>query len=334
MPRRYSRRYVGRASATLARNRRTRTRYAPGNPSRKSWAIRDQTRGPLTTERDFTTDYSKRRPSPRARRNIKRKRTWTRKVVKAVREATLGSQHIIRRSYAPNFTTPVSTKGTFSFTMYGLNGDANTSVNTNNDVGSILFNGSPTEWNDWESPIATSTNQKLHSYHATLEFSMSNTGTNDAWVEVYHIRARRRVDFTLASPDAIYQRGFLKQGTAYEPDTGTSVGTPLLPSDLGVTPFQNAMFCRTFQITKRQKFKLAVGAEISFTIHDARPRTFAIGSTKPYTMDSSTSGILVQQYGVSTNTAEAAAVTTTLQCIRRYRMKMAEDDNPTDARVT
>lgn len=289
---------------------------------------------PLTGHHDFKTDYVKKRPSRRTRRNIKRKTQWRKSIIKTVRESTVGSSHVIRRSFQGSITSAVDASNSFSYMMYGLNGESNTNINTTNDIGATLFAGAGTAWTNWNSTTLTAVDHKLYSQHASLEFNMSNTGTTDLWAEVYYIRARRRVEAVWLSPNTIFNQGFLKQGVTIEPDTINVIGTELVPTELGVTPFQNALFTRNFLITKRQKFRIPVGDEISFVLNDRRSRTFSIQSSKPYAWDKSTTGIFVQFYGVSTNANAAAAAQVATTCTRRYRMKFMDNDNANDARVS
>lgn len=305
----------------------SRTRTATTTQQRTSSA-------PLTGEHDFKTDYVKKRPSRKARRQQQKKRSWAKSVIKTVREANVGSSHVIRRSFQGSISSAVDTSQSFSYMMYGLNGDNNTSINTNNDIGATLFAAAGAAWTNWNTLASPSIDHKLYSHHSSLEFNMVNTGTSDAWVEVYYIRARKRTEAAWLSPNYVFNQGFLKQSISGDPDTGTPIGTELVPTELGVTPFQNALFCRNFLITKRQKYRVPVAGEISFVLNDRRPRSFSIQSTKPYAWDRSTTGIFVQFYGVSTNLNAAAATQVATTCTRRYRMKFIENDNATDARVT
>lgn len=290
---------------------------------------------PLTGHYDYKTDYRKRRLTRRRRRVIRRRRKWTRRVVKAIRENAIGSSHIIRRSFAPDVAAAAASSASVSWMMYGLNGANDPNLNTTNDIGQSMFEATGPDWTNWESTTVSSVNHKIHSYHATMEFTMVNTGVNDALVEVYYIRARRREAAAWLSPNNVFNQGFLKQKETREPDTGRQVGTELTPTELGVTPFQNALFCRMFNIYKRQKFRVPVGGEISFVMHDRRPRTFTLGGTKPFAWDRGASGVFVQFQGVATGGGVPSPATPALMSFnvtRRYRFKFARDDTATDGR--
>ncbi|QGF19354.1 capsid protein [Antarctic virus CAA_003_54] len=312
-------------------------RYAKSRTRTQTNTRRSSESEPITGQYDFKTDYRKRSLSGRARRVVKRKRAWDKKVVKTVREHTLGSAHVIRRSFQPNIGTGAGLSTSFSYLLYGLNGDSNADVNTTNDIGSILAAADPFAWANWSSTTLNSIDQKLYSYHATMEVNIVNTGTTDAWVEIYYIRARKRTETAWQSPNFTYNQGFIKQSTTSEPDIGATFGTPLVGTELGVTPFQNALFCRNWLITKRQKFRIPASGEISFVHNDRRYRTFSIGQTRPFAWDRSTSGVFVQFYGVATGGGvpdAAAPCSLTTNVTRRYRMKFAPSDNATDTRVS
>lgn len=289
---------------------------------------------PLTGEHDVKTDYRKRRYSKRRRRVMRRRRKWRKRIVRVVRERTLGTSHIIRHSFAAGVGSNADQSRSVSYTMYGLNGEINPNVNTTNDIGQSLFEASNADWNNWSSTTLSAVNHKVYSYHATLELTMHNTSTTtDALVEVYYIRARRRVESFWSSPNNMYEKGFNRQGPVKEPDTGAQIGAQLSSTGLGVTPFQNALFCRNWNIYKRQKYRIPAGGEASFILTDRRYRVFSVEGTKPYAWDKSTSGVLIQFQGVSTAgefPSPAAPTELTFNVTRRYRFKLARDDTPGD----
>lgn len=320
---------VGRALGTAARNRfkgmgsRTRTSDESGNSA------------PLTGHYDYKTDYRKRRLTRRRRRVFRRRRRWRNRIVRTVREATIGSSHILRRSFQPDVTSPNAGSASVAYTMYGLNGTNNPNVNTNNDIGQSMYEMDSSSWSDWESSTLSAENHRVHALHGTMEVTMVNSGTQDALVEVYHIRARRRVEATMGDPNRLYNIGFEKQGPTIEPDSGAQVGAELTPTELGVTPFQNSLFCRHFNIYKRQKFRIPVGGEVSFVKTDRRRRTYTLGGVKPFAWDRNTIGVLVQFQGVAAGGGApnpAVEAKLTFSVIRRYRFKFTRDDLPTDGR--
>lgn len=320
---------VNRALRTAARSRfkgvgsRTTTSDEPGSSA------------PLTGHYDYKTDYRKRRLTRRRRRVFRRRRRWRNRIIRTVRESTIGSSHILRRSFQPDVTSAAGSSASVSYTMYGLNGTADPALNTNNDIGLSFYQMDTTSWSNWESSTLSAVNNRLHALHGTMEVTMVNTGENDALVEVYYIRARRRVEAAMLNPNHLYNIGFNKQGPTKEPDTGAQIGTELVPTELGVTPFQNSLFCRHFQIYKRQKFRIPVGGEVSFVKTDRRRRTYTLSGVKPFAWDRNTSGVLVQFQGVaSAGMVETPATPAkiTFSVVRRYRFKFTRDDLPTDGR--
>lgn len=320
---------VNRALRTAARSRfkgvgsRTTTSDEPGSSA------------PLTGHYDYKTDYRKRRLTRRRRRVFRRRRRWRNRIVRTVRESTIGSSHILRRSFYPDVTSPNGSSASVAWTMYGLNGTNNPNQNTNNDIGQTMYEMDSPSWTDWESSTLSAENHRLHALHGTMEVTIVNTGTQDALVEVYHIRARRRVESSMQNPNHLYNIGFNKQGPTYEPDGTGQVGAELTPTELGVTPFQNSLFCRHFNIYQRQKFRIPVGGEVSFVKTDRRRRTYTLGGVKPFAWDRNTSGVLVQFQGVAAGGGvpnPAVEARLTFSVIRRYRFKFTRDDLPTDGR--
>lgn len=292
------------------------------------------TSAPLTGHQDFKTDYRKRRLSKRKRRVFARRRKWARKVVNTVRNATVGSTHVVRRSHT-NAGTLVNQTGNLSFGMYGLNGNPNPDGPCN-DIGVFMQDAvGPTKWSQWESASLTSVDNKIHSLHATMEFTMHNLSTVDIIAEVYYIRARKRINGIYWNPSYIYNMGFLKQEKALDPDEGTSPGfAELASTDVGVTPFQNALFCRHFKIFKRQKYRVPVGGEVSFTMTDRRRRIFTMANTKPFALGPEYSGVLVQWQGVPDVLDQAPATSNIVFTTqRRYRFKLQANDEVRDTRI-
>lgn len=292
---------------------------------------------PLTGYSDYKVDYKKRKLTRRSKRVIFRKRKWTRKVVRAVRESTTGSAHVVRSSFAPGRESPANGSAWFSATIYGLNGTNDPNINCCNDLGQAFFNADSTAWTNWDSngPVLDSRSQRIEAFHATMEFTMLNTGANDVLAEVYFIRARKRTERYYTDPSYVYETGFSKQDTTREPDSNTLMGSALAASQMGVTPFQNSLFCRTFNIIKRVKHRIQAGGEVSFIHRDARTRWFTLKDTKAYSMSNATSGVLVQFQGVpvaggAPSAAAPAQLTFTVQ--RRYRFKFLSGEMSTDAR--
>jgi len=329
---------AARIAGQLARRAMSNKRRRTGNPERTQ--MRADT-GPLTAQHDYKTDYRKRRVSSRQKRVRRRRGKFNRKIVNVVRNANIGSSHIIRRSLA-NLTTATNLSNAVSYGMYGLNGTSTDTFNSTADIREIFREISET---DWTNAINGSTSQqhRIYSMHATMEITVRNTGSNDALIECYYIRGKRRSPI-LTSPTLIYSNGFAKAGIAYDPNQNPTLVNPapsaatfdakLAFSDVGVTPFQCPWFVQHYNIYKRQKFTLTAGGEFSFIMHDRRPRTFKMDTASTASTDRSYHGVLFQQFGLpSADGVETYALPTavTYSSIRRYRLKMFQHNLPKTA---
>ena len=107
-------------------------RYAASR-TRSSIRPRSQNTEPLTGQFDYKTDYRKRRLGKRARYQVKRRRKWNRKVVNVVRNANVGTTHIIRRALC-QLESPTNTSNSVSFGLYGLNGATGDTFNPTADI--------------------------------------------------------------------------------------------------------------------------------------------------------------------------------------------------------
>jgi hypothetical protein len=155
-----------------------------------------------------------------------------------------------------------------------------------------------------------------------MEMTIRNVGTeNDAIIEAYFIRGTRPLESAWLSPTDCYGRGFYRQPRAEDPDTGATYDAPLSFKQIGVTPFQNQIFSRHYNIYKRQKFRLPPGNEINFVIHNGRPTAFATSDTYNYASDRRYHGVLFQQQGSPDASTTAQTTQVTYLSVRRYRCK-------------
>lgn len=290
---------------------------------------------PLTGQFDYKTDYSRRRKSKRQRRRSYRRSKRRRRLLNIVKTSAIAPVHLVRRSMF-GLTTATQKSDAVSYGMYGLNGTANDTFNTCDDIASIFKQMDKFSWDNALAPNVPTNNHKLWFMHATLEFTIRNTGNQDALIEAYFIRGRRSVDLVWGNPTNLYSGGFRRQNLARDPNT--PAGTferELAFTDIGVTPFQNSLFCKSYNIYKRQKFRIPPGGEINFVVSDRRPRTFTMVSSYPVVTDRRYHGVLFQQQGSpdATSGAETVALPTTVTYLatRRYRFKMIRDSLVTDA---
>jgi len=290
---------------------------------------------PLTGQFDYKTDYSKRRKSRRQRRIGRRRYKQKRRIINTVKNSTVAPVHLVRRSMF-QLTSATQQSNAVCYGLYGINGVSNDSFNTTDDVASIFKQMDPTGWADANDPLDHSRNQKVWFLHGTLEMTIRNTGNQDALIEAYYIRGRKSVNAAWGSPTDLYSAGFRKQNLAKNPEEPrTTFERHLEVTDVGVTPFQNALFCQSYNIYKRQKFRIPPGGEINFVITDRRSRTFSMVPSQRIATDKRYHGVLFQQQGSPDASAEPATVAlptaVTYLATRRYRFKMLRDALATDA---
>jgi len=307
-------------------------RYRSGARKAEPRRATAQNTEPLTGQFDYKTDYRKRRLSRRVIRKVKKRRRWNRKVVNTVRNANVGSTHIIRRALC-GLTADTNTSNSVCFGMYGLNGTSTDVFNPTADIAEIFKEIDITAFNNSTNPSVALPLHKIYSMHCTMELTARNTGNADAIIEVYFIRGTRRSPPNL-NPVSIYADGFTKAQLASDPNTGNSFDAKLTFSTVGTTPFQSPLFCQHYRIYKRQKFRVPQGNEINIVLHDNKPRTYRMDQVFTASTDRSYHGVLIQQQGPpSAAGAETYALPTavTYSSIRRYRLKMFRDNLPKTA---
>lgn len=318
---------VARVAAQLAR------RYRRSRASARPTSNTGATSAPLTGQFDYKTDYAKRRYGRGARRRMRFKRRRRNRLLRTVKYSAIAPTHLVRRSL-----TQLNTDNTLSnavgYGLYGINGTSNDTFNSTDDVASIFREMDPVSWTNANNPLVTSLNHRIWFMHGTLEVTVRNTGIYDALVEGYYIRGRRQVNAAWGSPTDVYSRGFNKQALATDPNTGNPFEAQLDFSQVGVTPFQCAEFCKSYNIYKRQKFRIPPGNEINIVISDSRPRSFGMVECNRFATDKRYHGILFQWQGSPDGQgAETPALPTaiTFMAVRRYRFKMVRDSLTTDA---
>lgn len=288
---------------------------------------------PLTGQFDFKTDFKTRRKSKKQQKKAKRRYKRKRKLIGTVRFASIAPTHLVRRSLV-GLNSATSSSGTVSYGMYGINGVSNDTFNTTDDIASIFKQMDATAWANANTPSLASVDHRLYFQHATLEITVRNIGTNDALLEGYFIRGRRPVETPWGSPADCYVSGFNKQANAKDPNTGNAFEGALAATQVGVTPFQCAFFCRNYKMYKRQKFRIPPGNEISIIVNDGRPRSFRMAECSRFATDRRYHGILFQWQGSPDTTSpgtSALPTTLTFMAVRRYRFKMVRDNNTTGA---
>lgn len=287
--------------------------------------------GMMTAQFDAKTDYTKRRRTKRQRRRGRARWRRKRQLINTIRNANVGTTHIVRRSLCL-LPTLAGVSDSVAFGLYGLNGTSGDTFNTTDDVGEIFDEMDPTSWANVSVPTVDGQNHKIYAYHGTAEYTIRNThASNDCIIEAYFIRGTRPLNVALApNPVNCYVAGFRKQAVAQDPNTGNTFEGPLAATQIGVTPFQSQLFCRHYRIYRRQKFRIEPGAEVSFVISDPRFRTFTMDQSRIYATDRNYHGVLFQQQGPPDATGGvpdlAVPTSVTYLVTRRYRIKMMHDN--------
>lgn len=323
------------ASAGAALNRMSKPRYG------RATLVQSSSSAPLTGQFDYKTDYARRRKSKRARRIGRRRYKRKRRLLNTIRNSTVASTHLVRRSLF-TLSTSAAVSDAVTYGLYGINGTSNDTWNTCDDVASIFKQMDEAGFASANSPSFESRDQKLHFYHGTLEMTIRNTHpTNDALIEAYYVRGRRAMNTNWDDPTQVYIKGFQKQNLAKNPEEytvgvggGNTFERQLAHSDVGVTPFQCQVFCQSFNIYKRQKFRIPPGGEINLVLSDSKFRRFGMIESRPKAFDKRYHGIMFQQQGSpDAGGAETPALPTqvTYLATRRYRFKMFRDRLAMDA---
>lgn len=290
---------------------------------------------PLTGQFDYKTDYARKRRSRGQRKRASRRYKRKRSIINTVKNSAVAPVHLVRRSLY-SLDSPAGSSNAICYGMYGINGTSNDTFNTSDDVASIFKQMDQYSWDNSFDPVVQTNNHKLWFMHATLEMTIRNTGEQDALIEAYYIRGRQALNTAWLDPTYVYNKGFNRQNLAENPNPpGTTFERQLAYTDIGVTPFQNSFFCKSFNIYKRQKFRIPPGGEINFVVSDKRPRSFAMAQSNRYCTDRRYHGVLFQQQGspdgsLGTETV-ALPTSVTYLATRRYRFKMMRDTLETDA---
>lgn len=303
----------------------------------KTYVTKKSEPPPLTGQHDYKTDYYKRRISKRNRYKYKRRRRARRRVISTVRNYFYGAVHIVRRS-AEQLFSGLNQSQFMNFGLNGLDGQTNENYNTTNDIGECLKEKDAVAWNQYDNNLLFSNLRmhQLHVLHATLEITVRNIGVNDVILEAYYIQGKQPLRNTQSlSPTDLYSSGFNRMAVAQDPDTGNLYDLKLQATQVGVTPFQNALFCRHYTVYKRTKFNLPIGGEINLILTNSRSYSFKISDTKGMTTDRRYRGILMQFQGAPIATGEtfqyAPISRVCWTAVRRYRMKFIPDKEATGA---
>jgi len=150
--------------------------YNAGRSFTRTMSTSENAGGALTGQRDAKTDYRKRRLSKRQRYRARRRWRRKRSVINMVRDANIGTTHIVRRSLC-NLTTASGFSGYVGFGLNSLNGQTGEAYNTHDDIGEVFKEMAPAAWSEVLDPAGESPVYKLHQFHGTAEYTIRNNNT-------------------------------------------------------------------------------------------------------------------------------------------------------------
>lgn len=295
---------------------------------------------PLTGQFDYKVDYTKRRLGRKAQRRAKKTRKWRRKVVRTVQNNMIGTTHIVRRNF-DSLSVGRDVSDACSFSLNGPDGQGTDGRNSQNDIGEILREMDPASWTALNVFDQPANNQRLFILNAIMEMTVRNSGDNDAIIECYWWKAKTTTPNNVwPSAFQMYAESFNRQGRATNPEIPSNqLGEAQLSHvDVGVTPFQNQLFCRNYTILKRVKYRIQPNQEISF-IMKGPSGTYTAQQIKDKASIPKTMGVLFNQQGPpGPATSEPPAAATVSQasrceylCVKRYRCKLLENNLAKDA---
>lgn len=191
--------------------------------------------GRLTTEqRDSRVGYVKRRMPRRRRRSWKR---FTRKVQHVMLQ--MGATQTFSQKFATLKSWAANAQNYWGFMLGGV------SVSNNDELLKAfrLAYGSALT-------LADIDDYKLFIKSLCLDIQFNNNTTNTAIVEIYHLLCRKPYNTATA-----LDQQYLDTFNEIPAQTGFSRSI----TDVGYTPFQNALFCSHWSITKKEQVQLGPG---------------------------------------------------------------------------
>lgn len=286
--------------------------------SRLRQASKKQTSNFVTTQKDVSLQYRKKRMPYRKRKQ------WVRfsKKVNAVNLKSLGTYTTVyNRIYT--VTNAANNQGVGWAVLYGKNGEeAPTNGAGYSDMFKIV---------DGNTDIANSA--KVHFRSAVMDITMTNKSAVPIELDVYHIVFWDETDFI--SPQLLLENA--QSATPVMQPSATN--SSLVLNDRGVTPFDIPLFISMGKIKILKKYKYFVPAEdsVTYQVRDARNRTITKRSIIPATARTSfvqpgwTQCILTIHKPTAGNQATAAALA--VGVTRKYSFSIEANAEAKDAIV-
>lgn len=270
------------------------------NASRQSSAP-----APITAESDWRSVY-KRRPYPRRRR-----RQWVRFVrkTKAVIAKSLAPSFLVRLRSGAATANPLRQNYIVSHTVLGAYG----SQDVMRDILSVAqrvneLSAEPT------SPLIDNLDPSRFCISGWMcETQLMNGGETTAYIDCYYWMSIANYRETSNTTLGGVELGDLWYKTMFQsaPNFPTG-GSPLDPSDYGVTPYQSASLAKYIRIYKKTRIKLSPGATAQLETRSGKDNWINVDYAQNYTfLKGKTQGIFMIFYG--TPGADGAITASTIR---------------------
>ncbi len=180
---------------------------------------------------------------------------------------------------------------------------------------------------------------KAYLISMSIDYTFVNSSNFIMELDVYTWVARR--DFNLHSGVARTLGEYFDFTLASQTIIGTA-GTALLSTTVGVTPYDNSMFCRNIIIMSKQRYYISAGQAISYVVNKKwfKPKRIPMwlsgGIASTATEDTNsiyaagiTRGVFCVHRGVPSATNNCGDITTLLSCAQvNYKFKVMNDEVP------
>lgn len=305
---------------------------------------RERSDNPLTNDRDYKTDYRKRRMGRAGRRRMRRRLRFYKRVEYANLRNTIVPSKVnreflfIRQSIAGFSTQFHAMMHTCDGAFSGPAGSYNV-LNPSADWREFFREGAAQYANAWDNAVNITTSgtnpafppvgyryRTIKSHGCVMEVIVRNTGSTTCVVNAYRVVCKRDCQSGFLNPIQLYDEGFVRAGNvSEEPLTGANPwDLHLSGANVSATPFQSGLFCRFFTVLRRTKYELAPGQFFSLVVKDTKLRNMNMHKAiVKLALKGWTEGYFFDFNGVPTNnagTAEIPSSEVTVSIWRRYKL--------------
>jgi hypothetical protein len=298
---------------------------------------------PLTTQRDYKTDYRKRRMTRKSKFRYKRKKRFVRGVRNAYLQLFQVPQEVaVTDCY--NVSAAASQCAQFDCFVNSVDGFIPAALNNYRfDDWRVIFRAGGVGYQHaWDNALQYTTGannpalpaipvrgRKIYFKNCVGEITVKNTGSNQCFVNGYLCVARKDMPDGggIDQPTKLYTDGFIRAGQVSDDATlGTNAwttDTQVIANSWEATPFNNPQFCRFFKILKRTKFNLGAGQDFSMIVKSMKPRMVEMSSMATNTWKKGfTYGWFFDMTGAPTAVPGTEACSVTVHFARRYRIQL------------